>query len=200
MTDDIKPDMAKKSEKLEIRLSYEDKQELSAVAETEGRSVSDLVRGLIRRYIKATSARLPQKRSWLKWAAIGLGVWLATVLLLTLAAWAHMSRVNNLQAQIDENSFYLPVLAQDGYTTKMTLPGKDDQIQINLSVTEKDEFTTHLKAEICLKIGDECDLISSPILIFNPDTFASIKIDNVKGHSIFMRLNPPVKSASKDVK
>jgi len=37
----------KKTEKIEIRLSHEEKAGLSKLAEEEGRSVSDLVRGLI---------------------------------------------------------------------------------------------------------------------------------------------------------
>ncbi|MEP6343049.1 MAG: hypothetical protein ABJ275_07015 [Maricaulaceae bacterium] len=67
-----KKEMSKKSEKLEIRLSYEEKQELSSVAEIEGRTVSDLVRGLIRRYVKVSRERLPRRRSY-GWM-IGLGL------------------------------------------------------------------------------------------------------------------------------
>ena len=39
----------KKTEKIEVRLSHEEKTALTELAEQESRSVSDLVRGLIER-------------------------------------------------------------------------------------------------------------------------------------------------------
>jgi len=47
----------KKSESLEVRLSFEDKQALQAKAAKEGRTVSDVIRGLISDYVKPNKAR-----------------------------------------------------------------------------------------------------------------------------------------------
>lgn len=47
----------KKSEMLEVRLSYEDKQRLQRKAQQEGRSVSHVIRQLITTYVKDTEAR-----------------------------------------------------------------------------------------------------------------------------------------------
>jgi len=63
----------KKTEKIEIRLSHEEKTALTNLAEEEGRTVSELVRGLIERYMKLTQTRLPAKIAWPKIAAIAVG-------------------------------------------------------------------------------------------------------------------------------
>ena len=41
----------KKTEKIEVRLSHEEKTALTTLAEQEGRTVSELVRGLVERYM-----------------------------------------------------------------------------------------------------------------------------------------------------
>ncbi|WP_371397055.1 ribbon-helix-helix protein, CopG family [Fretibacter rubidus] len=56
----------KKSEKIEVRVSLDEKQKLSDIAESEGRSVSELIRGLIERYMALSNpigARMPLSRS-----------------------------------------------------------------------------------------------------------------------------------------
>ena len=63
----------KKTEKIEVRLSHEEKKALANLAEQEGRSVSELVRGLIDRYMTLSNTRLPQKMAWPKIAAIAIG-------------------------------------------------------------------------------------------------------------------------------
>jgi len=49
----------KKTEKIEVRLSHEEKTALANLAEQEGRNVSELVRGLIERYMTLSNTRLP---------------------------------------------------------------------------------------------------------------------------------------------
>jgi len=63
----------KKTEKIEARLSHEEKTALTELAEQESRSVSDLVRGLIERYMSINTTRLPQKTPWAKFVAIAVG-------------------------------------------------------------------------------------------------------------------------------
>lgn len=63
----------KKTEKIEVRLSHEEKTALTALAEQEGRSVSELVRGLVERYMTLSTTRLPSKIAWPKITAIAIG-------------------------------------------------------------------------------------------------------------------------------
>ena len=64
----------KKTEKIEVRLSHEEKTALTTLAEQEDRSVSDLVRGLIERYMSINTTRLPRKMPWLYLGRLRLGV------------------------------------------------------------------------------------------------------------------------------
>ena len=198
MTEGDKKEMSKKSEKLEIRLSYEEKQELASVAETEGRTVSDLVRGLIRRYMKVTRGRLPQKTSWLKWAGIGL----AGLLIGHLGTWAYTQSHRhddparyNLSARIGNSSLDTPILASDGYNTEIILADKEGDIKIKLNVEDRTASLSILRAEICQQKGSICENIASPILHFNPDSPASIHINDDTHKDVEMILWPPTKDA-----
>jgi len=198
MTEGDKKEMSKKSEKLEIRLSYEEKQELASVAETEGRTVSDLVRGLIRRYMKVTRGRLPQKKSWLKWAGIGL----AGLLIGHLGTWAYTQShrhddpaIYNLSALIGNSSLNTPILASDGYNTEIVLADKEGDIKIKLNVEDKNSSLSILRADICQQKENICENIASPILHFNPDSHAAIHINDGEGKDLEMVLYPPRKDA-----
>ena len=202
MSDSDKKDMSKKSEKLEIRLSYEDKQELALTAETEGRSVSDLVRGLIRRYIKTSAARLPEVRFWKRlWPSlVGLAVaafmagHLATWGMMKLHSHGHKSEpaIYNLLAQIGGGSLTTPILAQTGYSTEIVLADQKGDIVVNLSVKNKDASLSILEAHFCRKVNNGCEEIAAPILHFNPKSSATININDGHSDEIFMRLSPPI--------
>lgn len=189
-----KKEMSKKSEKLEIRLSYEEKQELASVAETEGRTVSDLVRGLIRRYVRTSAARLPQKRSWLKWAGIGL----VGLLIGHLATWAYTKShqhtpIYNLEARLGHAHLSTPVLAKDGYEASFVLPDEGGEFKVSIRVEEKQGELSILYAEICRTIDEICENIASPVLHFNPTSQAIIEINDGQKNEIFMMLRPPYK-------
>ena len=55
--------MNKLTDKIEIRISHTEKARLSELATDEGKSVSELVRGLVRRYVDLnTSTRIIRRR------------------------------------------------------------------------------------------------------------------------------------------
>ncbi len=198
MTATDKKDMSKKSEKLEIRLSYEDKQKLAAVADTEGRTVSDLVRGLIRRYIQTTSARLPQKRPWLIWAGMGI----IGMLIGHIGTWAytqshhhHAPRIYDLTVRMDDGSLTTPILAQDDYMTDIVIASPNGDVIVNLSVIENDSALSVLKANICRQTNQNCEQIAAPILHFNPSRPAVININDGHSDEIYMVLSPPRQDA-----
>jgi len=194
MSDDEK-DIPKKSEKIEIRLSYEDKQDLTSVAETEGRSVSDLVRGLIRRYIQTTSSRLPQKKPWLIVAGIGFAGLLAGHLLTYAYTRAHNyhSDVYTLYASIGKHQLNTPVLAKQGFNTDIILANDEADIAISLSVENKDKSLPYLQVSICRQLPSGCEPIASPILHFNPLVMAELRLNNQNADEIYLRLNRPKK-------
>ena len=83
----------KKTEKIEVRLSHEEKTSLTNLAEQEGRSVSDLVRGLIERYMAINTTRLPHKTPWLKFGAIAVAGFFAGHLATYIFAKSHNMRL-----------------------------------------------------------------------------------------------------------
>lgn len=171
----------KKSEKLEIRLSYDEKNALTEAAETEGRTVSDLVRGLINRYIKAASTRLPQKKSWLKWAGIGaLGL-----LFGHLATWAFMVQHKNhadvytMVLSYGHNVITAPILDHSSYENEFKIPAKPWPIKITAQVNDNETGLKNLQLNICELTDTECRVIAAPNLQFHPsdNEFALVKID-----------------------
>lgn len=60
----------KRTEKIEIRVSFDEKETLAQLAQQEGDSVSGLVRGLIEKYMALNTAST--KRRLPKWKMAGL--------------------------------------------------------------------------------------------------------------------------------
>jgi len=187
----------KKSEKLEIRLSYDEKQELVEAAETEGRTVSDLVRGLIKRYIKTTSARLPDTRLWKRLWPSMIGLAVAAFMAGHIATWAytrahnHGENIYSLNMSTLNGSLTTPVLARDGYATDITLAGSDGDLMISLQVEDNSDVLAILRVNICRQIGANCEPIASPILHFNPNSSAAITINNDEQDEVSIILFPP---------
>ncbi len=76
----------KRSEKIEVRVSLDEKETLTRLAQQEGDSVSGLVRGLIDKYMALNAAST--KRRLPKWQLAGLLV--AAALIGHLATAAHI--------------------------------------------------------------------------------------------------------------
>ena len=76
--------MSKKTEKIEIRISEEDKLRVGELAAYEGKSMSEFVRSLVSRYVHLNTSRPNADRRLLGSAAavavlgLGAGAWLAT--------------------------------------------------------------------------------------------------------------------------
>ena len=79
----------KKTEKIEVRLSHEEKTALTTLTDQEGRSVSDLVRGLIERYMSINTETLPRKTPWLKFMGIAVFGFLRDI-------WQHILSQNRM--------------------------------------------------------------------------------------------------------
>jgi len=67
----------KRTEKIEIRVSQEEKETLSNLARQEGDSVSGLIRGLVEKYMSLNAASTTRKLP--KWQIAGLMVFAAFV-------------------------------------------------------------------------------------------------------------------------
>jgi len=160
-----KGQIMKRTEKVEIRVSLEEKQALSHLAKQEGESVSGLIRGLIEKYmalnIASTKRRLP------KWkiatgliiaAFIGHGL---TLLPMHLHSQGHQRAemsppIYMVHGAIDNDAFGVSVHADDRIK-EFTIQG-DTPVKVKLSFSPRPEDGGILKVVICeLGHSENCE-------------------------------------------
>lgn len=192
----------KRSEKIEVRLSHEEKQSLSSIADSEGRTVSDLVRGLIERYVNLNTARLPLKRRWGLWAGLVAGGLLighlGTYAFTTSHKGAPIYTMDFLMRNGSEKPFSIsaPVVAKDGYRSELVIPGPDSKIRLTASVTERSSELAFLSVHICKEVETLCETIATPKLNFNPKTHATIRFGTEGVKEIYIRVAPEIQKPS----
>ena len=187
----------KRTEKIEVRLSHEEKQSLSQIAEGEGRTVSDLVGALIERYVGSNVDRLPPKPRWALWGSLVAG----GLLIGHLGTWGFMQShkspsiytMDFIMRIGDEKPFSIsaPIVAEDGYRSELVIPGREHMIRLTASVSEQSNELSFLSVHIC-KMGDSiCETIATPKLNFNPTAAAAIEFGTEGVEEIFITVVPP---------
>lgn len=182
----------KKTEKIEVRLSHEEKTALTTLAEQEGRSVSDLVRGLIERYMTLNTSRLPNKTPWLKFAAIGIGGFFVGHLATYFIAKSHdHPPIYSLQVSIDFEGITVPLIKEAGQSDEFILPRPDGDVLVKTQVTQSPNSLAALDIELCRKMNTGCEIIANPNLKFDPQGGAALSFKDDNDESVSIFLNPP---------
>jgi hypothetical protein len=183
----------KKTEKIEIRLSHEEKVSLSKLAEDEGRSVSDLVRGLIDRYMSLHRDRLPQKPRWGRMALIGISGLLIGHLGTYFMVQAHSHNhfeIYQLGARIQSSFIEVPITRTEGEVTKFVLPNPNGDINLTAEVKKGSGILSEVEVTLCQMLDARCKEIASPKLTFNSQRHSIIQF--VEGdNEISLTLAPP---------
>lgn len=183
----------KKTEKIEVRLSHEEKTALTTLAEQEDRSVSDLVRGLIERYMSINTQSLPRKTPWVKFGAIAVAGFFAGHLMTYFIAKSHEHvPVYSLNVRMDfDDSITIPILKQAGQSDEFVIPHKSGDVLVKTKVTDATDDLTTLEIELCRKIKTDCEIVASPTLKFNPNRDASLGFKDADDTEIMIFLTPP---------
>ena len=185
----------KKTEKIEVRLSHEEKTALTELAEQESRSVSDLVRGLIERYMSINTTRLPNKAPWAKFAAIAVGGFfvghLATYLIAKTHSNSH-SPIYNMEIEFGVEGVSFPVLARHAETVKSIIPSQDGDIRIEVIVSDNPESLQTADVSLCREAESQCKVIATPVLKFNPNLRSALSFKEENGQGIYISLNPTI--------
>ncbi|MEP3889265.1 MAG: hypothetical protein ABJN69_02290 [Hellea sp.] len=185
----------KKTEKIEVRLSHEEKTALTTLAEQEDRSVSDLVRGLIERYMSINTTRLPRKIPWLLFGAVAVGGFflghIATYLIAKSHSRSH-SPIYNLSINIGSSGINSPILAKDGEIITSIIPFNNGDIRVEAAVSNVAESLQTVKISLCRKNMEACDKIASPVLKFNPNANSVIQFTEQNGQDIYISLAPTI--------
>ncbi len=186
----------KRTEKIEVRLSHEEKQSLSALAEGEGRTVSDLVRGLIERYVNLNASPLPRKPRWGLWSgliALGLVVGHLGTYAFTQSHNGPSIYTMDFQMRYGTEmpfSISAPIVAKAGYRSELIIPGPEAKIRLTATVNEGDSKFAFLSVHICKEVETLCETIATPRLNFNPRESATIQFGTEGVEEIYIRVTP----------
>ena len=147
----------KKSEKIEVRVSHEEKQRLSGIADARGLSVSELIRDAVAEDI----GTVPHVPRWPGYAAIAAGALAVAALAVGLvrpgatdSLAATPAPEISLYSQTDAESHET---ALTGGTTQFTLLSEDGRrIRISATPGKSRNGTTRAVFEVCEVEGEAC--------------------------------------------
>lgn len=185
----------KKTEKIEVRLSHEEKTALTKLAEQEGRSVSDLVRRLIERYMSINTTRLPRKMPWLLLTGIGIAGFFAGHIATYLIAKSHSnshSDIYSFEVRMGGDGVSIPLLAKNGETVSAEIPSSGGNISVEANVIDVPESLQAVRIKLCRQTEDSCQAIANPVLKFNPNQQSALSFKGENGQEFYLRLSPTI--------
>ncbi len=163
----------KRTEKIEIRLSHEEKTSLTGLAEKEGRSVSRLVRDVISKYMELNTARIPSK---LKRSQLGILLTLAGILGFGVSSALSLvgkSEIYLLSGRVNGIDFYTPLHRKAQKPHIINVRTTEGVYQIQTSFSPGPDLSS-LKFNICKKAHDGCEEIAADSLLLHPDKLSSL--------------------------
>ncbi|MCQ8184999.1 plasmid mobilization protein [Parvularcula maris] len=201
----------KKTEKIEIRLSPEEKEQLARRAETEGRPVSELVRALMTAEGSMTSERSEKAAaihplrqfggaalSFVGGVAMTLALSAAHPLGQDIEGWdASFELAGDVPVPGEEGrtrrartSGDFRLLAKDGSTAKLVLNRSRGGVYELRGVTiRQDDEQVRLEFSLCVRLPTEdCKGVASPTVTTFPREDIRIMLDDVDGRRLFLGL------------
>lgn len=180
----------KKSEKIEIRVSLEEKEQLTRLAESEGRNVSELVRGLASKYAQLNISRPRPKSSPLMVCALvaaGLCMGAGATFLNIQRHASGASPVNYMvHGVVEDHGFGF---ALDDKTQAIALGSGDGSYQLNAQFAA--DMPGAAKFELCEVMGDECHAFADVTLDTDGGQASSVwQAKTRTGENVFVVLQP----------
>jgi len=157
----------KRTEKIEIRLSNEEKTALTDLAEKEGRTVSKLVRDVVSKYMELNTARLPQKFTRWKLGAISAGAAILGFGFANALSVVGNSELYTLSGHIDYQSFSSPLHRKAKKPQKIQLQAKGKTFEIETSFDTSGDLS-QLKIYVCEKTESGCNAVATENLRLHP--------------------------------
>lgn len=164
---------------------------MSEIAEQEGHSISELVRGLIARYVAINTTRLPKKKQWGLMAALLMGGFFAGHLMTYFIAKSHThDPIYRIEAGFEGGQLNVPIIARDGQSETYDVQLETHTLQMTLTIKKKENSLPLLMTTICQKTGEGCEVIASPVLTLNPRERASVILKDKDGSNIVIMARP----------
>jgi len=182
----------KKSEKIEIRMSFDEKEKLTQLAESEGQTVSELVRGLARKYAQLNMPRPRPRMSRLHMLGLvlcGLGI----------GSGASFSFLNNthkvstkytVHGVIEHTGFSFQLDDEIGteFLADLDKVGSDYRVKV---VVKPGDVRPIAEFKICKITGDSCLTNAAAKLEMERNSDGSVWQTQTKaGDNLFLVLQP----------
>ena len=160
----------KKTEKIEIRISPEDKEALARRAEAEGRPVSEVVRDLLDANGVTMATRPEAGRA--RWGPV-VGALVGGLPLGAAAAYGATRDTSERFVRAQASLWLSPTGAYDVEATvphrdldglTMTVPTREGTYRIVFDAEPRGDETHRVVASVCLFDGDDCPLLTAPSL------------------------------------
>lgn len=154
----------KKTEKIEIRVSLEEKAVLTQLAEFEGQSVSQLVRSLVKRYaaINTSRSRSPRIIGYAlggMCAAYILGFALYSTGFVKADAQAYM-----VEGSINDDAFGFAIDLAETRQQTWPLGSTDDKLTVIVKAEDASSGEPRLAINICKAVTETCTEIAGATL------------------------------------
>ncbi len=189
----------KKTEKIEIRLSHEDKERLNEIAEREGRTISQIVRGLIDRYMdlnSATDIRQTPLKEKLSWGLLG-------AMIATPIIWGIMQLYTPQKSPPDSHQFAtniwpleggvhsggIGVPLIDGFSDSFEMHSESTKVKIELRLEKTDFQQYKLRVDICRIENQACQALTGTSLSFDHNSAAETTIHDDFGNRFDISIN-----------
>ncbi len=189
----------KKTEKIEIRLSHEDKERLSRLAENEGRTISQLVRGLIEKYLELSPTNIrrpvPKKTLFLSSLVSGLIGFALSYGLVKNKSTAHSTTeprvVKNVRISYDNAWSVLAVPLLEDYEIEHSVQyGTKAELSIKIAL-HKNEYGQYPASFVfCLRQSNQCEEMAKAELILDAQTKTEINLLSKDNHNISIAARP----------
>jgi len=184
----------KKSEKIEIRMSFDEKEKLTQLAESEGQSVSELVRGLARKYAQLNMPRPRPRMSRLHMLGLvlcGLGIGAGVSFSFLKADKPKTTYM--VHGVLDGYGFGFPVQNQsDKLQHSVTLGEGPGAYTINIVIEPENDEEMTANVNICQQLENDCAQSAQADLRLGGGISPSVWQTDVDEKQLFLVVQPAV--------
>lgn len=201
----------KRTEKIEIRVSAEEKSRLTAVAERERRTVSQMIRELTSEHIKRAGEEALKPREdaepmslanklGMFGAGAALGI-LATAAVVALRSEALMPEIAGVEFAVwqvlDDGSRVrsrivtaVNIGSPDGASFELPV-SEGNPYQLSGQIVEGDQGVLLGTFVVCQQAGESCETVSTPTILARPDSRAEMSFNLADRTNVEIGLTPP---------
>ena len=168
----------KKSEKIELRVNYTEKERLASIAERRGLTISDVVRGALAGELGEAPVQIPKWPGIVAIAALGVAIlaFLGGARHESPQAQKYRTVMTNYTLQAvdkNENALLGPKILStqvghvDGFRQTYHFKSEKVSYQLTQVVSEQSDGIYNLTSNVCVMAGSECEEIDSASLILS---------------------------------